>query len=548
MKKALVLSLICFMALGARLAMADTRTDALGLTAGNQVDDLDSIWLFPQDAGNYGNVVDLRLGNPNGAHIDWGGILHKDFDEIGFIGIYVNRPFNQSNGIAPNTNFVTQNGILNGTLTWANALNPGNISYWGTATGDSDNQVTATYNYINSTFINGPTFANNVGMADPNNKADLFWSKDFSDVTLGAHLNYANQTGNDPTQGGATGDGTGSYVQGTPTLNGQINSKYNSDSSVLGLDLGATLKNLGSNMSLALGLGYSLGSLNLLADYTQNYMSTGTQTSYLNDSLKDNNISELRVNALLKNKMNDTTMGRIYLNAHLDNLGVKLLNQQDTSGDGTFGDAANEIVASSSTFTDTLVNLGVACDHTVADGKALVVAGIGIIYDGMKWTQTRVSNTAGSTSPDQVANGSGSTYTEDWLVVPFNVAIEAPIFDWLTSRIGFSKNLYNNINDKVVQPQVLNGAGTAFTDTATANNSFDQDSNINLTYGASAKMGNFTLDMQVNPNTLLTYARGFAPGQGVLYGNTGNTAQAVGASSTSGLFATIIQADLRYAF
>ena len=82
------------MALGAKLAMADTRTDSLGLIAGDQIDDLDSIWLFPQDAANFGNVADFRIG-ALGADSSWGGVIDKVWDDIGYFAVYTGRPFNQ---------------------------------------------------------------------------------------------------------------------------------------------------------------------------------------------------------------------------------------------------------------------------------------------------------------------------------------------------------------------------------------------------------------------------------------------------------------------
>ncbi len=140
MKKVLTLLVVCFMALGARMAMADVRTDSLGLTAGQQVDDLDSIWLFPQDAANYGNVADYRLG-ALGSDTSWGGMIAKDSDDIGFIGVYFNRPFNENNGITPNVNAADQNGILNGNTNWANMVNPAASSYWANFGNPSGNYL-----------------------------------------------------------------------------------------------------------------------------------------------------------------------------------------------------------------------------------------------------------------------------------------------------------------------------------------------------------------------------------------------------------------------
>jgi len=549
MKKVLLLLLVCFMALGATKAMADSRTDALGLTAGQQVDDLDSIWMFPQDAGSFGNVVDFRLGNPNGASVsqDWGGIIHKDFDEIGYIGVYYNRPMNDQY-LAPNRPVGNSNGIFNSGNTWAAQILPGNSG--NTGAGNQFNGANfSTFPYAGmSAVLGGQTdfqFGdfNSYAVADPQNKLDLFWSKDFTDVVIGAHFNYASQTGMD---NGGVGNGAADILPaGTP--NGDTHSKYNSSSSVLGLDLGLTFKELVTNTSLALDLGYSIGSVNYSDSETADYITAGTQTTFLNETVKDNNISELRVNALLKNKMNDTTTGRIYANARLDNLGFKAVDQVDDNSDGSFTDQARETFNGSSTYTDTNVNLGLACDHSVADGKAKVIASVGAIYDSRKWTFTAFTNAAGSATVDQIRRGSGDSVTADILQVPFNVAIEAPIFEWLTARMGASNDLFHNGNIKVIAHHTINPAGTAFEEVDTANNSYDWYQFIDLSYGLSVKSGNWTMDLQLDPNKLLTAAQRLEPGSGLLYGSNDSSTHS-NISGPGQLFATIMQADVRYAF
>jgi len=560
MKKVIVLLLVCFMALGAPLAMADTRTDALGLTAGQQVDDLDSIWLFPQDAGNFGNVVDLRLNNPSydygsgGDYGDWAGIIHKDWDEVGYLGVYFNRPFNQTNGISPNTQWANQQGILNGWNTWSNAVNPNNSSWMGAGLNNPNGNE---FPYWPSTAYNSLRMNDEVnwqfgwGMSeydivDPENSVDLFWARDFSDVALGVHLNYASQQGND---GANAGDGAGSYVQGTATLNNTTNSAFKAETSVIGVDLGATLKNLGSDMTLALGLGYSLGTMNYSEKYDQNSIAVGTQTPWYESSIKDNNISEIRVNALLKNKINDSTTGRIYANARLDNLGAVNNTSADDSGDGTYGDTAREVYTGTVAYTDTNINVGLACDHSVDDGKAKVIAGLGVIMDSRKWTYTALTNLAGSTTPNQVRWGSGSSYTEEAWVVPFNIAIEAPIFDWLTSRLGAQTALFNTVSAKDIYLRNANAGGTAYMDTVTLSNAVNVPQSLNLSYGVSAKFNNLTLDLQLDPDALLEAAQNLEPGSGVLYGSTNESnSSKSNVSGIGNMFSTIIQVDARYAF
>jgi len=568
MKKVFALMLICFMALGVKAALADTRTDALGLQAGTQVDDLDSIWMFPQAAGSFGNVVDFRLGapsynyGPDDTSADWGGIIHKDWDEIGYIGIYYNRPFNDTYSNRANINAANMNGIFNGRFNWDSAVSPYRSSYNTMVSGNNtaylgspDNSFFeggVHYQQIAAEDLNG--FSNFGGrllthvVEDPNNKLDLFWSKDYSDITLGAHFNYASST--QAFNGGfeeyGTLTGNGNY---NSTLNNGLDQLYTAktagDTSVLGLDLGLTLKNLGSNMSLDLGLGYSLASVNYQSVYTENYITAGTQTTFINDSVKDNNISELRVNALLKNKVNDTTNARLFATARLDNLGFTNKQNIDGDFDGTFGNVAGEVYSATETYTDTNFNLGMVCDHSVAEGKAKVIAGLSLIYDGRKWSQTGAVNGPTAT-PDQLLPGSGSTYNEDWWVVPFNTAIEAPLFDWLTARMGAQVNLFNNVTAKVVQLTDANVAGTAYQTTTTYSNTWDQHPYVDLSYGMSAKFNNLTIDMQLDPTSLLNNANVFEPGAGILYGSTGNNNS--GNTGLGDMFGAIIQADARYAF
>jgi hypothetical protein len=474
-------------------------------------------------------VADFRLG-ALGAVDSWGGIIHKDWDDVGYIGIYTNRPFNQSNGVVPNTNPANQNGILNGFTSWGQMVNPASSSYWGSNyLYDPDQNIGGHYAY----WPNGEVALNYwsgdwnlIKVADPQNLADIFWAKDFSDITLGAHLNYAAQRGTDSEYGNGNGSGTGSFNSLT-TANNQA-SVFNLDSSVVGIDLGLTAKSLG----LALGAGYSLGSVNYKEVYTGNAWAGVTGEVYNNDVLKDNNISELRLNGLLKSKINDTTTGRVYVNGRLDNLGFAQNATFDGNADGLLTDAG-DVYKSTTTYTDTNLNLGLACDHNVADGKAHVIAGLGIIYDGRKWTQTAFDNLGGSSTADQILAGSGSSYNEDWWVVPANIAVEAPLFSWLKARVGASHNLYQNISGKVVQLTNPNANHSAFQDTTTVTNNWNLATVVDMSYGLSAEFQNFTLDLQVNPQTFQNYLTSFQPGAGIF---------------TAGVQNMFTQADIRYAF
>jgi len=535
MKKVILLLLVCFMALGAKLAMADTRTDSLGLIAGDQIDDLDSIWLFPQDAANFGNVADFRIG-ALGADSSWGGVIDKVWDDIGYFAVYTGRPFNQSNGVTPNTPAADQNGILNGSFHWWQLSNPANSSYWGeNFLSDPDESLQNHYSYWPDGEVALNYWANQQGweynilkVADPQNLADIFWAKDFSDVTLGAHLNYAAQNGGNP-YGDNYGSGTGTFNEPTNTEPYTTATAFNLTSQILGLDLGITFKSLG----LGLGVGYSLGTVNYSETYT-GYYDVGSSEAYNNVSIKDNNISEARLNALLKSKVSDTTTTRVFLNARMDNLGFKQSEVGDYDADDSLTDAG-DVYSGTSTYTDTNLNLGIAVDNNVADGKAHVIGSLNLILDSRKWTQTALDNTQGSSEATQVLQGSGSSYTETWWDLPANIAVEAPLTSWLKARIGASHDLFNDIQGKIVQLTDPSINGTAFKDTTTVTEGWNLATIVDMSYGLSAEFQNFTLDLQINPNTFQNYLSGFQPGAGVLYNS----------NSVADFFT---QADMRYAF
>jgi hypothetical protein len=561
MKKVLLMLLCGVMVLAAKFATADPRTDALGLTAGDQVDDLDSIWMFPQDAANYNNVVDLRLGNPNGnVGNDWGGVIEKDADDIGYIGVYTNRPFDESDGIAPNVNAASLHGGFNGGTNWSEAISPVASSYYGGYFLNSAGSFVSThytvFPYEEQAYLNAYTnfyFGADLPaakVADPQNLADIFWAKDFTDVTLGVHLNYAAQ------RDGATEDfGDGPYLsgsatisQGTPVLGEEIQENANFDSSALGIDIGATLKNIGTNMSLGLGVGYSLGSVNYRFVGNTNDVTATSFTNAVSNTVSDDGINELRVNALLKDKLTDSDTARVYLNGRLDSVGFKDNEMLDTTGTGAFTNEG-DVYNGTNIYTDTYLNLGLAFDHNVEQGKAHVIAGVGIIYDGRSWKETAYNNALGSTTANQIIEGSGTTYNEDWWVVPFNVAVEAPIFDWLTGRVGAQGDLYSNITAHVVYPYDANAANTAFTDTNTVIDDFAVNEPILLSYGATAKFNNFSMDLQLSPGALLNAISTLAPGAGLTYQNNSTTTPSTtGPSIANQIFSTFVQADMRYAF
>lgn len=145
----------------ASIAKADSRLDGMGANV-QEVDDVDAIWLYPNQLLQYKNTVDFRL-NPIGLSLtslitteptttnglginEWGGVIHDLGDDFGTIATYVNRPSALGND---------QGTLLTG------AFKPlfGNYS---TAVGGFNNKYT------------------------PSSNVDVFWAKS----GFGLHLTY----------------------------------------------------------------------------------------------------------------------------------------------------------------------------------------------------------------------------------------------------------------------------------------------------------------------------------------------------------------------
>ena len=533
MKKFLTLFAVCFMVLGAKWAMADSRTDSLGLTPGQQVDDLDSIWLYPQNAANFGNLVDNRMGTSANSAVltptnDWFGIIAQEWQDLGYIGVYTNRPFDQSNGIVPSSNPADQFGILDGSFgTWDAALSP--FSTFTNAIADNGGHITATY------VPHGLALA----ITNPENKLDAFWAKSFSDATLGVHVNYASQN-----IGNISNSET--YVANPPAAGSYLTTTNNAYTGVLGIDLGLGVKNFILWDNLDLGVGYSMGSVNYSSVYNQENTAQNATVALTDYTEKDHGVDEIRVNGLGVSKISDTTSGRTYLNIRIDNLGVN--STTNTTSLAGVNNALGDQIAQTNAYSDLNINLGYALSHKVLDGKALVIASLTGIFDDRKWTYTAAENAGGSTSETLLGANSGESEELSALVIPFNVAIETPLFDWMKARIGVSKNIFVSATEKIVQPTNINGAGTAFQTNNVGQESEDPGTlyqNINTFAGVGMSFSNFTLDFQINPTNLLTALNGLAPGDGLIYGQS---TSGQNNSVINQLWTTIAQFDMRYAF
>lgn len=151
-------------------ALADTRTDSLSMDP-RLGEDLDIIWMYPNQALEYRDTADFRLNNsaaqtPGDLYgfgseasasyavtvdqYEWGGVLDGKQKDIGVLGVYVNRPF---------------------------------VPLYGTVYGEYWRPVGGTTAWASGT--------------PPGDKVDLFWAQSYGSANLGLRLGYGSeQSGN----------------------------------------------------------------------------------------------------------------------------------------------------------------------------------------------------------------------------------------------------------------------------------------------------------------------------------------------------------------
>ncbi len=164
-KKSLLLLSVLFIAFGITIqSQASSRLDSLSLDV-RQVDDIDLIWLYPNQIMQYKNTADFRLNNVgsigfgntsgfgNGVN-EWGGVIAEESALGGVVGVYVNRPYLVRTPAYYVTNyFQNANDPIEGLYS-----NPGNDHY--------------------------------LGQPVINNTIDLFWAQSVGGADFGIHFNY----------------------------------------------------------------------------------------------------------------------------------------------------------------------------------------------------------------------------------------------------------------------------------------------------------------------------------------------------------------------
>lgn len=484
MKKLLLLLLIGFMAV-APMASASIRTDGMGIMP-QQAEDLDLIWLFPQKVTEY-SVVDYRM-EYLGDTDEWGGIIHND-PYLGHWGLYVARPFNNMDDYnSTGYPYIAARGgsILTGRMSWGDRL---------------------------SLFDSGSGPASMIGMmldiVQPQNKIDLFKAFEAGNGTLGLHINYAAAGGSGSltdNEGDASGPEPGDMVSVEMKLKTRV----------IGLDLGYSISDLGPFKTFDMAAGYSMGTVDgeMLANI-QNAADTGTFTPEVG-TLEGDGISEIRLNLRGVKEASEDTDVLVNLNARMSKLAVNMI-EEDMDGNEVLGDNDGEVWMYSTEYKNTFAELGLACNHSVNNGMAKVVAGLNFTYSKSAYTFGEFYNLAPSTVADQIDNGAGSTeMTQSFLGVWANVGVEANLLKWLQFRAGMSKDLIGNWKMTYNEPYSL--IANAYESSEEFEMSMTPMSSAALlTFGVGVNYKNWNIDLLLTKYGIENFLSDGNFGEGLLY-------------------------------
>lgn len=240
----------------------------------------------------------------------------------------------------------------------------------------------------------------------------------------------------------------------------------------LHLNYGDTFNNPGTqsqDWGLSAGLGFTNVGPFSTGDIHVGY-NMGSQTFP-----QDHGISSITAGALFEGALNTDNNIRLFADAQLDNA---------------------QIAASPAPgYSDTLALLGVAINHKVSGGKALLNTGLKINYSGTNAT------------------------ADEWSVI-WDGGVEAQAYDWLTVRAGIAMPIFDRYYQAGASPSykdnTLGAAGTAALGT-----------------GFTINWENWSLDTDVTVASLENTIAGVAPGRGIFFNGTILTAD---------------EADLRYKF
>jgi len=515
MKKVIGLLLVCFMALGAVKAFADTRSDSLNIDS-RFIDDVDNIFYYPNLVTDFKNMADTRT-NYLGANGTWGGVLDGEHTGMGVIGAYVFRPFTYGGGRTWNYNAP---GWHSPGVGWFNG---------------GFNQFAANY---------PGSYTGHFAPATPENKVDLFWGNNFGNANFGVQINYADAEGRDagPFFGG-TGDHTNSN---NVAAAGDASQTTASDSRVLGLNAGLGLQDAGPFSALNIHAGYYMGSVNDSELNVRNAAGANTGTTE-NNTLKDNGISTITLGALANAKIDDNSSMRLFLDAYIDSNGqVEHLTRVDNTQGAPHTSALDRDETYGGKDSDIVANLGLGCNHKVLDGKATISMGLQTTWVNATRTNNPYVSQDGNTANTTTTNGSTVGYdsaTWDIWDLDWNGSVEAKIASWLTARAGINRPIIWRTGVTTTTNTYAANAITSTAKTSTNGDSYFGGNGSTYSMGVGIDFENWTLDLNATVGDVYQSFGNVSPGNGLIFQNniTNN-------NGFTGTLFSAYDADVRFRF
>jgi hypothetical protein len=512
MKKLFLLLLMGLIAL-VPMASASVRTDGMGIQPVQDAD-LDTIWTFPQDIEDYA-LVDFRFDAEGNMDWDegneWGGII-ADMPKIGKLGIYLRRPFNSGTLWGGRDYINAQYGsILTGSISWGNLLNVSmsadNVSLPGRQVGRQGTNFSmpnwpGPYDYINQ----------------PENKIDLFKSFAAGDGILGLRLNFAsnksdNQFPNeDQSYTEVDADGYDGTVYTSRASEG--------GSSVIGIDLGYGMKDLGPFNDFDVSAGYSMGSYrhSQTVEMVRHYDTTPSPAEAEPQlDVDGDGISEIRFALRGKNELTEDVALVTNVGVKLGKLAVKRTSRLDFDDNGDFTSVAGESYDRTREYKNTGIVLTTNTVHSVNEGSGKVICGLNFISNKGEWTHTTLYNDAGSAAINQVDDESGESLEISYMGAWINIAVEASLKSWLLVRGGMSKDVLGMTKMKVTSYTNTNTAGTAYDVEMIAEDKWNDLNDVLFTFGVGVEHKNWVIDLVFDQSTVENTLKNTNYGEGLLY-------------------------------
>jgi len=503
MKKGLLLLLAAFMALGASVAYADSRSE--GLNANPQmIDDMDLIFLYPNLVTQYKNVFDVRTDYLT-AGSEWGGFLDGEHTDLGVIGAYVNRPVGYDGGRQWNFNGPGWFGVGSG---WSG--NSWNI-FSGKFTASNVNLGAGVIGHFNA-----PT---------PENKVDAFWGTGSDKGNFGVQVNYGD---NQPSGTDPSGLTQNSVETNNATTADNSKLTADDDARVLGVNLGMGTEDLGPFNSANLHVGFFLGSLDM---QNTNVPNTAVTPVLANLSLKDGGIYTATLGGLLKHTLDENSDLRLFANAYMDQNDQKEVQTFDATGTGLHNNAGDFDERWNGNYSDFLLDFGLGCNHKVLDGKATISSGLDTVWAN---SDTKLSGTSqdGNTNTvtyvpqDAGAAGWDEQGLDEWSL-QWNANVEAKATDWLTLRAGLNRPIIDRLSTvTTVNTYTATGSVQSSQKTTAVSDNYFGNSTNTYSMGFGINWQNWELDGVIRTASLYSSIGNVAPGNGLLF-TSGNPIIAV---------------------